>query len=927
MNAIHEKNLIQEITKKYSLENSLVISNNKKVKTLTNIKIFSVNEFCEYLIKKSPLLFPPYILSQTECILLIHSLIKESFKENRALFNLTKSINFSGEIYKLFKKFYNSNISPQNFGDLIKKFFFDEEDFDRLKIISKTFDAYTKTLKEQNYIDNANICTEITNLLQKFPMHLEITRQNCQNILIDNSLEITATLDKLLKTINTNIELIPINEKWQNIATKALSKKYLKANMSEKEKDCDIKLFNFNDITDEATYIAKTIMEKTINKENSFEDFTIALNDENSCKIFNDIFLQNNIPTNQILTDEDYSLFLIKLNQYLNICENKQKLISSSNLPKSQIESIHEEINLNFENIISETLENQFVKDKFLSSFANNQELCLINYVKTNLNFLTVNDSQKIEKEIIKIENLSDLYNKKSLSLFIGKASQNITLSPLAKENIAKLIKKTSSAERLLYKTDFNPLILRELLFSNKNEFFESAAGCVNLTTLNNAENSYSKIIFLPNFTENNLPIQKNQIQFISQQANDKLYNALKIHDKNFENIIATNEEQIITSAKKLINIISQGQEEIIFSTHKYENKKQVIPSLFFQFLNTILPINNPENIKKSTIDYQKEKDITPEQKQEIVIKQEEILKLSPSSISSFQTCPRKFYYANLLGIKTPSSFCASYGTIAHAIFELFNKKHLKSYNKESILNLCNILFESITNSQNAITAGFDQRTIDLVCATDILSLEEMKTQFEQAITELETKGFFNKIPDEIICEKSFEFSHPLLPNTILNGRIDAIYKFKDKYQLIDFKTGADKEDLSYLISENGVNFKTKTGKDTNIEIKQNQYEYQIPIYHFACKYSKDFTNIKENIESLGLLYIRPKNKHNGIKEDIIDSHTIEEFETKIIENLKETIVEKIRNKTYFEPKPNEISCSNCSFKNLCELNSEENDD
>ena len=202
-----------------------------------------------------------------------------------------------------------------------------------------------------------------------------------------------------------------------------------------------------------------------------------------------------------------------------------------------------------------------------------------------------------------------------------------------------------------------------------------------------------------------------------------------------------------------------------------------------------------------------------------------------------------------------------------------------------------------------------------------------MKDQFFDAINELEKNNFFNKIPDEIISEKPFQFKHPLLENIVFEGRIDAIYKYEDNYTIIDFKTGADKPKLSYLISENGVNFKTSTGKDTNIETKQNEYEYQIPIYYLATQYSDNFKELKNKISSIGLLYIRPKNRHDGYKEDIINCEIIQEFEEKLIQNLKETIIDKIKNKEYFEPKANSIICSNCAFKNLCETNSEVSDD
>lgn len=932
MNTIIEENSINEIEKNYSVHNSLIISNDKTLKTKTNIKVFTINELCEYLIKKSPLLFTPYILSQSEGILLINSLVKELFKANPAFFNLTKSTSFSNNIYEIFKNFYNSRITPELFKNCIDKLVLSKEDFNRLNLIFKIYDSYTKKLKEQNLVDMGNLCNFTISLLEKNPRHLKIIKENCHNILIDAQITASLAETTLLNLIGTNIKIIDFIKKYQNSVSINFSNKYLKEeDKKEKiQKNCELKILEFNDINDEANFIAQTIAKKINEKTHSFSDFIIAVPDLNSSKVFNEILGQNNIPINNIQADETYDLFLIKLNQYLNICENKYKLSKTKNLSISCIEQIHEEINLNFENIISETFENQFIKDKILLSFENTSNQTLIDFIQQKTNILTVDNEKILKEEIKKIEELFELYSQNNICKFISYASKNIKLSILANKNIAQIIKKINSTEKLILEKNYfikNPQILKEIINSSVNKPSEELNDYVKIATIQKAQNQFSKILFLPNLTEKNIPTKTNQLQFISQEANDLLTNEIKKYDKNYKNFILDTNEQIINSAKDFINIISQGQEEIIFSTHKYENKKQIIPSIFFEYLKTLLPIKIIEE-KPSTKEEELQSELfIKDDISEVIIKDEDVLKLSPSSISNFQTCPKKFYFSNLLGLKSLSTFSATYGTIVHSIFEVFNKKYLNSYNKETLLFLSDILFNSNKEPQKALNVGFNQKNISLISATDLLSLEEMKFQFEDALCELEKTSFFKEIPDEVICEKSFKFIHPSIPNVIFDGRIDAIYKFGNNYKIIDFKTGANKEELSYLISENGVNFKTKTGKETDVEIKQNKYEYQIPLYYFACKYSEDLKEIKDNIKVIGLSYIRPKSKDNGVKEDVIVGETIEAYEEKIIQNLKETIINKIRNKTYYEARPNSIICKNCAFNNLCEFNSEEEND
>lgn len=932
MNTIKKISLnSNEEMRKFFPLNSLIISEDKTLRHSSDYKVLSVKELCENIIKKSPILVLPYILSAEESIYLIHSITKELFKNHAEFYNLTKTNMFSKTLYQLFEKFFHSNIDTMTLSKIIESEHLDNKDKQRLNLILETFNLYNETLEKQNLLDQNNIYSFGQNILKQFPQHLKIAQQNCQNILIDEKINLTKQEKFFLEKIGTNIINIEIKDKTSNPLATCLSKKYLKKDLNIKETSPKIKIYQFNDIVDEAKYIAEDIIKKTNEENYLLSDFTVALNNPKSISIFNDILNQYNIPTNYEKIDDSFQYFLMKLNQYTNICSNLQLIGNDFKLYKTQTEELYEEINLNFENIISEELNNQYTKDLFIQILQNSKENSLINCVESNLNLLNNNDKDKITKELKKIKNLQNLYKNNDYNNFITAIAKEVnTLSSTAQSLIAKLIKKITSLNNILIKThnsQLNQDLFIKIINTPINNVQNFSDNVVKIIQIKNEQYQYSKVLYLPDLTDNSIPTKNNELQYISNDANEKISNKIKILDKNFEEIIPSTQNKIKESAKNLINLLTLNQEEIYLSTHYYEDKKQIIPSIFFQYLCTII---EPEEIKipeinnnfNTQLNYQ---NISQKEKTNI-INEDEIIKLSASAISTFQTCPKKFYFSNLLGLKSKGTFATSYGTIVHAIFELFNQKYLNSYTKKTILNLSTILFNSNLDPQSAIISGFSQYNIDLVAATDLLSLEEMKLQFEQAIEELEKNNFFAKIPDKIICEKSFNFCHPLIKNVIFNGRIDAIYKFGDKYIIIDYKTGANKPELNYLISENGVTFKTPKGKETNVENKQNEFEYQIPIYYFACKYSDDLKEIGCNVETMGLMYIRPKNKNNGYKEDLIQCSSIEEFENLLIKNLDETIINKIKNKNYFEAKPNEIICNNCPFKELCKHNPEEED-
>ena len=85
-----------------------------------------------------------------------------------------------------------------------------------------------------------------------------------------------------------------------------------------------------------------------------------------------------------------------------------------------------------------------------------------------------------------------------------------------------------------------------------------------------------------------------------------------------------------------------------------------------------------------------------------------------------------------------------------------------------------------------------------------------------------------------------------------------------------------------------------------------------------ACQYCDELSEYKDNISSLGYLYVRPKSKDDGCDDDFIDAENIEKHKEKIIQNIKETVVDKIRTESEFKPNKT-FNCENCGYKFLCD--------
>lgn len=926
-----EKFNIEKKLKGFSQQNSVVIvQNHNKKKLFNNFKVFSIYEFCEYIIRKSPLIFYPQTLSDTSGIYIINSLIKEIFKKNPTLFNLTKSSNFSKELYRLFGVFLTTEITPENLVEFLNTAD-NIEDKERFELITETYKKYLTKLNELDYVDRRDLCRYTGIILNRYPKYLEKVKKDFINIIIDISGDCSLIQTRLLQQISDNILELQTDNFTNNPLALSLLEKYLpEKHLTVNTQSSKSRLIEFADMQDEAYFIANEITEKVKIGQYKHEDFKIVLNNKSVRKTFLDVFRLSNIPTNINITDNDYQNFLTELTRYLNIC-NCLNLLSNSSLLKAESERMLSKINADFENIISETFENRFVKDKFLSIQQSTKEPSLINCVKKNLGILNTDEIQKIKNKLNKIETLTDLFNKGNIVDFIVFTTKCYNdKSTEFQENLATLIKKINNLEQLSFKLNKTLPVIEDIIeIINAKTPDKTENNGVRFVDFKNSNRFDCKEIYIPNLTEKTLPDKTHSTQFLSQDFTLKITEFVKSKYPNSGSIYPDNIDLIKQSAEKLSGSIFSTQNLVTLSTHKYEDKKQIVPSIFFQYLKTAFPQFIYKQEKTST---EKEgnkpvcANIT-DLKNEIVINNDDIIKLNPTAISSFQACPRKYYFKHLLGLKETGTFSATYGTIVHAIMETFNSRYLRSYSKETLLDLTEKLFNSATNPGDALSAGFKNSDIERITATDLLSLEEMKTQFESAIEELAKQSFFENIPDEIISEKSFTFTIKELPNIVFDGRIDAIYRFGSEYQIVDFKTGKTKPELSYLISENGVSFKTKTGKSTNEETKQNEYEYQIPLYYLACVNAAELNEFKNKISELGLLYIRPANKEEGVKKDFIGVETIETYLPQIIQNLNDTIIAKIRNREYFQSKYNEINCKNCSFKYLCDTTAEAEDE
>ena len=614
----------------------------------------------------------------------------------------------------------------------------------------------------------------------------------------------------------------------------------------------------FEDNQNEIIEISEKI-KKLISEGTEYCKIGILVQDENIEKNFIEKLKFLEIPTNKNLYDEKTINVRIKLEGLLNLFEITEAK-GEQNIYTLQDENALLIIeNLNYSpNIIEE--------------------------------FFELYKAQNYLEIIKKLEELEDIKNE---------------------ELIIKIKNFINFSKNVLYKKPDKDALLKitdEILYNKKN----NNQNCIKILSNPYTEEKFD-FLFVPSLIENVFQ-EGEKVQFITADTNKKISEKIKALYPEFDLIIEENKTLNFEKIKQIFNL---SEKNISFSTFSYAQTAKIAISQVFELFKYVSENNHISSNKKE----ENSKDFNfeiAEKKENSLYLQNEKLTLSASSIANFLTCPLKYYFKDILKLKELSSKEANYGTIIHSVFEYFNKHFLDNYTSEEMLKVSRELFGI---KQTGKLDKFPDYIQDLILQTDDLALYQMEENFKNALENLKESGFFENAPESTESEKSFEFEIPEIPNVLFKGRIDLISKLKGKYSLVDFKTGKDKKHpQEYYVTEDALNYiKTTKNKERKYEESlEKEYEWQLPIYFLATEYTSEFAEYKGKINDFYLHFIRPTNA-GGVKKDGVLYEQYLLIKNKLIENLKRTVVDKIRNTKIFEAQPDDFKCKYCPFDEICE--------
>jgi DNA helicase-2/ATP-dependent DNA helicase PcrA len=152
-----------------------------------------------------------------------------------------------------------------------------------------------------------------------------------------------------------------------------------------------------------------------------------------------------------------------------------------------------------------------------------------------------------------------------------------------------------------------------------------------------------------------------------------------------------------------------------------------------------------------------------------------EPLQLSPSAISTYQSCPMKYQFQYLWNIRGGPHAQATFGRVMHATIQEFVRemRDRRSISLEALLEIYDREWSS---------AGFSD---------DYDEDEYRKTGREQL--EVFYRTYMEAPPEVVHQEKKFEL--PLEDGIVVMGRIDQVNRIgKKEFEIVDYKTGKPKE-------------------------------------------------------------------------------------------------------------------------------------
>ncbi len=326
----------------------------------------------------------------------------------------------------------------------------------------------------------------------------------------------------------------------------------------------------------------------------------------------------------------------------------------------------------------------------------------------------------------------------------------------------------------------------------------------------------------------------------------------------------------------------SRFLEQLMLINERSSSQKNINQIIF---TNQILPLPAKQKIKKS-----KEH-----------IKYLENREFSPTLINTYLSCPAKFYYQYILGLKENEQLLVDIEANEIGIFfhELLHDQYKTFLDKKPIIDE-KFLEKLLESAKNKFKREFSSR----IGEGDFLLFKSIKFAIERFI-EIEKNFNIRKL---IRLEKEYDKNFNVNGRTIkMKGIIDRIDLLEDgTYRLIDYKTGG----LQQIPSKDDKKLSTLTDRT---DIKKYVRSFQLPIYIFLMSDNFKFGQIEPM-----LIYLKESRVEKLWKDEMSLSEKKSLFDI-YLASLGKIIEEILNPNVDFETDDEDVRlCEMCPYNKIC---------
>lgn len=243
-------------------------------------------------------------------------------------------------------------------------------------------------------------------------------------------------------------------------------------------------------------------------------------------------------------------------------------------------------------------------------------------------------------------------------------------------------------------------------------------------------------------------------------------------------------------------------------------------------------------------------------------------MRISYSTLSTYQTCPLKYKFREIDKIKEPKSKEAVFGTLIHAVLRYVHTPSL--------------LAPSVEQALDYFAKGWNSEVYE--------NEMEERAAFTQGVTIIQNYLAHNKPADYNIVDLesrfAIEIGNEVSGKHVVSGIIDRIDKTEEGYEIIDYKT---------------------TRKMPSQDKVDNDIQLSIYLKAFLARYPKEIENLDKI--TVSLYYVK-----HGVK--LSSKRTKEQLET-----LEQTFLDVIKSieEGKFDPILSPL-CDWCGYQSICPL-------